>query len=111
MAWQPSGRCSWKHDCPWHIGHPTPEFTIDEVGDAAEEDPARRHRAGDAATRQPRNAAQRGEHHHRQHAAEEAAVERHAAVPELEDIERMRDVMAGVVEQNVAEPAAEDDSE
>ena len=44
-------------------------------------------------------------------AAEEAAVERHAAVPQLQDLERVRGEMRRVVEQHVAEPPAEDDAE
>ena len=60
-------------------------------------------RIGDAAP--PR------EQHHRRDAAGEAAVERHAALPELENLQRVRGEMRRIVEQHVAEPAAEDDAE
>ena len=47
------------------------------------------------------------ERHRRQH-AEEAAVERHAALPDREDLQRMREVVARLVEQHVAQAPAED---
>ena len=43
--------------------------------------------------------------------AEEAAVEAHAALPQLEDLERMREVVARLVEQHVAQAPAEDHAE
>ena len=51
------------------------------------------------------------EEHHGQHGAEEAAVERHAAMPEREDLERVLGKMRQVVEEDVADAAAEDDAE
>ena len=68
-------------------------------------------RADDVAERQDRDAAPAREQHHRDHAAEEAAVERHAALPQLHDLERVRGEIGRIVEQHVAEPAAEDDAE
>ena len=38
-------------------------------------------------------------------------MKRHAAVPQLEDLERMRGEMRQIVEQHVADAAAEDDAE
>ena len=38
-------------------------------------------------------------------------MERHAALPELHDLRRMREEIGRVVEQHVADPAAEDDAE
>ena len=43
--------------------------------------------------------------------ADDAAVERHAAVPQLQDLDRMAEIFAEIVEQDIAEPAAEDDPE
>ncbi len=53
--------------------------------------PDRSDRAGDVAERQDRNAALAREQHHRHHAAGEAAMERHAAVPQLHDLQRVCD--------------------
>ena len=55
--------------------------------------------------RAPREQRHRGDH------AEQAAVERHAALPDREDLERIGGVVARLVEQHVAEPAADDDAE
>ncbi len=68
-------------------------------------------RAGDVAERQDRNAALAREQQHGDHAAGKAAVERHAAVPQLHDLERMRGEVRQIVEQHVADAAAEDDAE
>ena len=51
------------------------------------------------------------EEHHRQDRAEEAAVERHAAVPQREDLERVLGEAREIVEEHVADAAAEDDAE
>ena len=48
-----------------------------------------------------------GEQDHRRDHAEEAAVEAHAALPDREDFERMGEVVARLVEQHLAEAAAE----
>jgi hypothetical protein len=38
-------------------------------------------------------------------------MERHAALPYREDLERVREVVAGLVEEHVAEPPTDDDAE
>ena len=43
--------------------------------------------------------------------AEEAAVEAHPALPYLKDLQRMREVVERLVEQDVTEAAAEDHAE
>ncbi len=100
-----------KHHTPGHIGRATPKLAVDEIGDAAEKQPDGAGRAGEVAERQDRDAAPPREQHDRQHAADKAAVERHAALPQLHGFERMLDEMRRVVEQHVAGPAAEDDAE
>ena len=51
------------------------------------------------------------EHPHRDEHAEEAAVEAHAALPDREDLERMRGVIERLVEEHVAQAPAEDHAE
>jgi hypothetical protein len=48
----------------------------------------------------------RDEHHRDQH-AEKAAVKRHAALPDRENLERVGKVVAGLVKEHVAETPAE----
>src|SRR5881394_3943668 len=38
-------------------------------------------------------------------------MERHAALPDVEDFQRMREVVIGLVEKHVAQPPAEDHAE
>ena len=100
-----------KADRPRDVRDSAPQFLVHEVGEAAEEQ-AERDAAGDIIVdpqpgelllaRQIEDAERRSDH---------AAVERHAAVPQLEDLDRMLEIIAGVVEQHVAQPAAEDDPE
>src|SRR3546814_2271155 len=40
-----------------------------------------------------------------------SAVQRHAAVPELEDLDRMAEVIAEIVEEDIADAPADDDAE
>ena len=51
------------------------------------------------------------EEHDGEHRAEEAAVERHAALPDREDLGRAGEIGVEIVEQHVADAAAEDDAE
>ena len=48
--------------------------------------------------------------HERDQHAEKPAVKAHSALPQREHLERMREVVKRFVEQNVAEPAAENDA-
>src|SRR6202163_4832028 len=78
---------------PGHVGGPPPQLAIDEVRDPAEQEPDRPDRAGDISEREPRHAALAGKSHYRGHAAEKAAMERHAALPDLEYFGRRGDEM------------------
>ena len=100
-----------KHHGPGHVGRAAPQFAVDEIGDAAEEQADRPDRAGNVAEREDRNAALAREQHHRDDAAGEAAVERHAALPQLHDLDRVGGKERKVIEQHVADAAAEDDAE
>src|SRR3546814_609271 len=40
-----------------------------------------------------------------------SAVQRHAAVPELEDLDRMAEVIAEIVKEDIADAPADDDAE
>ena len=52
-----------------------------------------------------------GEENHAEEAADQAAVEGHAAFPDFEDVERMGEIIFRIVEHDVAEPSADDDPE
>ena len=50
------------------------------------------------------------EQNYRRDAAHEAAVKRHATVPELKDLGRMVDEEIQIIEQHIADAAADDDA-
>ena len=100
-----------KHHGPRHIGRPPVQLAVDEVGDAAKEQADRDRLGDDVGKREQRQLAGTGEQQDRDGHAERAAVERHAAMPQVERLERVIDVIAGLVEQHVADAAAEHDAE
>src|SRR5215831_15254795 len=51
------------------------------------------------------------EQNYGEHATEKAAVKRHAALPQLQALQRMGGEIARIVEQHVADPPPEDDAE
>ena len=96
---------------PRHVGDPPPQLRVDEVGDAAEAQPDRcRHRQRVRDLEERIAAAAREQEGRHQH-ADQAAVERHAAPPDREHVERMGEVVVRLVEQDVADPAAKDDAQ
>src|SRR6202022_3520765 len=95
---------------PGHAGvrRPAPQLAVDEVGEAPEKQPDRADRGGDIAERQDRKMVLAAEQYPRGHAAEEAAMKRHAALPQLKDLGGMLDEEREIVEQHVAGAAAGD---
>src|SRR5262245_61958881 len=96
---------------PWYVGRPAPQLTIDEIGEAAEQQPDRCDRTGDVAQGQHRHSAYRGKAYDGGDAAEKPAMKRHAAFPDLEDLQRVRDEIRQIVEQHVAGASSKDDAE
>jgi hypothetical protein len=87
-----------------------PQLLVDEVGKAAEEQ-AERRAAGDIIVDpKPRQLLLVREIEDSERGADDAAVEGHAAVPQLQDLDRVPEIFAEVVEQHVADAAAENDA-
>src|SRR5689334_20079176 len=100
-----------KDHAPRRVGVPAPELAADEIAEPAEPEPDRHERRDEIHDVEevelvPARPDQRAREH-----AEEAAVERHAAFPDTEQAERMTDELRGVVEDHVADAAAEDHAE
>src|SRR5690606_4876220 len=99
-----------EYDAPRRVRFAPPQLAIDEVGDApeaqAEGDGGRR----DVEERERRLAAPPREDRDGENGADEAAVGRHAALPAAQEVARVLEVVAGLVEQRVAEAAAEHDA-
>src|SRR3546814_17649143 len=87
-----------------------PQFAVDEIGDAPQEQPER-HAARDIIVdAQPIEPLAAGQHDHRETGADDAAVERHPAIPQFEALERIEQ-HHGRLEQHIADTAAEDDAD
>src|SRR5262249_25993776 len=112
LAWGARNRSAMgEHHGPRNVGGPAPQFTIDEIGDAAEKQSDRRYGCSYVAERQYRNAAMERKQHDGENAAGYAAMERHAAIPELQNFKRIGGEMSKIVEQHITNPAAENDAE
>ena len=93
------------------IGGSAPQFTVEEVADPAGSQPGRHRRDEQVGDLQERSLAPPGVHRQSDDHADRAAVEGHPALPDLEDVQRIRQIVGRLVEQAVAEPAAEDHPE
>src|ERR1019366_1912736 len=88
-----------------------PQFAVDEVSDAPGGKPGRYARRDEVGHFEKVALARTGENRHRRDHAEQAAVKGHAAFPDREDLERMRGIEARLVEEHVAEAAADHGAE
>ena len=100
-----------KHHGPRSVGFPAVQLAIDEICETAEEQPDRDRLGDDVGKGEDRKAAGAGEPQDRDRHAERAAVERHPAMPQIERLQRVLDVVARLVEQHIADPPAEHDAE
>src|SRR6185295_9839342 len=98
-------------DRPGDSRRGTPQFLIHEIGEAAEEQ-AEGHATGDIIVdAKPRQLLLAREIQDAERRADDAAVKRHAAIPQLQNFDRMAEILPEIVEQHVAEAAAEENSE
>src|ERR1700690_4143596 len=95
---------------PRDVGLAPVELAVDEIADAAKEEADRYRLDDDVGERQDRQLASASEEHDRQGDAERTAVERHPALPQIERLDRVLDVIDQIVEQHVADAAAEHDA-
>src|SRR3546814_930632 len=96
---------------PRQVRGPTVKLTVDKVGDPSEEQPNGRGAGDQVAQDQDREASLSREQPSRADHAQQAAMERHAAAPDHEYLKRIGKVPVEVVEEDVAQPAAQDDAE
>src|SRR5260221_12082110 len=102
-----------KYHRPGHAGvrRPAPQLAVDEIGYPPEKQSDRSDRGGDIAERQDRKVVLAAEQYHRGDAAQKAAMERHAALPQFENLARMLDEERQIVEQYIAGASAQDDAD
>ena len=99
-----------KHHAPGQIGagKAAPQFAVDEVTHTAcsqASGHAGRHKISHL---QPGAFARMGKPQHGGNHAQQATVERHAALPHRKNLQRVGEVVAGLVEQAVPQPPAND---
>src|SRR5580692_3580554 len=96
---------------PRDIARAAIELAIDEVGDAAKEQTDRYRLCNDVGEGKERYSTGAGVQYDRNGHAEGAAVEGHPAVPYVNRLDRMIDIVARLVEQNVSDPPSENNAE
>ena len=100
-----------ENHAPRHIRRPSPQFAVNEIADAAKEQPWRNHRRDIIGHIPKAFAFLAAKQPQRKHHAEQPAVERHAAFPNLERIEQILRPVAHAIKEHIADAPAEDDAE
>ena len=97
-----------KHHAPRQIGRaePAPQLAIDEVAHAPGSQPCRHARRDEVHHLQPRPLARTRKPQLRRQHPQHAAMKAHAALPDVEDFQRMAEVVTGFIEQAIAQPPA-----
>src|SRR5205085_12555015 len=99
-------------ESPWHVGGLAPQLAVDEVADATREQADARQRRGEIEYVGHPALAPHGKYAERQHHAEQSAVERHAAIPDLDGVPRiLRGPERQAIEQHIADAATQDGAE
>ena len=93
------------------IGHAPPELTVDEIADPSGGEPKRNQRRNEIGDIQPRPPALAYIPAHGQQHAEKASVERHSALPDRKNFQRMLQVVGRLVEQHLPHTTAGDDTD
>src|SRR5689334_11385701 len=102
MAWV--GSAVREHHGPGYVGHAAPQLAVHEIGEPAEEEADRR-RAGDQiAQAKEWNSVRPGEQYERRDDAQQPAMERHAALPDFDDVERVREILQRLIEEHDPQP-------
>jgi hypothetical protein len=78
-----------EHHAPGQIGDPAPQLAIDEVPHPPGREPERTERGDEVHQPQVIDAVAPGGEQHRRHHPQQSAMERHSALPEGEDLERV----------------------
>lgn len=98
-------------DGPRHIGDPAPQLAVEEVADPANAEAKRNERRHKVGHGEEVALGLVGKPDHRGDNPDQAAVERHATGPDLEQVGGIREEEIEVVEQHVTDTATEDHPE
>lgn len=103
------GPSSWKDHCPWYIGDPAVEFSIDKVSDAAESEAngcRYDHEVSGLPEIDPHVPA---EENACDEAADKTSVKGHAAMPNGENLKGFAEIGAWIVEDYVTEARTDEE--
>src|SRR6185369_14793020 len=89
--------------------HRAPQFLVHEIGEAPEEQPERDATGDIIVKAQPVELLLVRQIEDSERGPDHPAMERHAAVPQPQDLDRVPQVVTEIVEQHITETAAEDD--
>src|SRR3954466_8085919 len=95
-----------EHHAPGDVGDATRQLAVDEVTQAPGAQAGGHERREEIHQAQIVDAVFPGDEPHRRHHAEQPAMERHTALPDEEDFERVRKVVRRLVEQYITQAAA-----
>ena len=93
------------------VGDPAPQFAIDEIADPPGGQSERHQRGDEVGDVEPGDPVLARPQTHGGEDAEEATVKRHATLPDGKDLQRVSQVVAGLVEQHLPQAAADDHAE
>ena len=96
---------------PGDVADAAPKLAIDEIREPPEEEADRHHRRDRVVEGEHRKPARAGEKRHREHAADQPAMEGHAAAPDGEDLRGVLEIEVEIVEQHIGDASAEHDAE
>ena len=102
-----------KNHCPrqTRIANTPPQLAIDEITDTPGSQPQRHQRRNKVGNVEPGTLRLAGVKRHRHQHADKTAMERHAALPHLDNFNRIRQIVAGLVKQHLPQTAAENNPE
>jgi hypothetical protein len=89
-------------------GDTPPQLAVDEIADAAGHEPQRHQRCDEVHDLEEAAAGPVCPERHRRQHAEKSAMEAHAALPDSENLQGMRRVIGGLVEDDLPEASADD---
>ena len=103
----------WENHRPGQVGiaNAAPQFAVDEIANPAGGQAQRHQRRNEVGNVQPAALRLAGEQPHRRQDTEKAAVKRHAAFPDGKDLQGMRKIVTGFVEQHLPQASAKNYAE
>ena len=92
-----------KNHTPWHGGLAAPQLGVDEIGNAHKENGNRCGQRDPVGKLRQGHLVAQAKDINRQNNAKKSTMERHAAGPDLRDLDRVGQIIGGLVEHDIAQ--------